>query len=111
MLVWNAVYGLQKANNDKSILQTVTNDNIIYRLWQDHTQVSSKSPKRGTITGILYSGEKPAAMINTDIIYEGTVINNIRVLRIDPKKVHFEKNGKIWTQAMHQRPDPAWRDS
>lgn len=111
ILVWNAVYGLKNAGNGKSILQTISSDNVICRLWQDHTNVSSKSPKKGTITGILYSSEKPAAMINTEIIYEGTVIDNIRVIRIDAEKVQFEKNGKRWTQAMHQKPDPAWRDS
>ncbi|MHC4389496.1 MAG: hypothetical protein ACYSX1_12945 [Planctomycetota bacterium] len=50
------------------------------------------------LKGILYSQDNPAAVIGTEIVYEGQVISGVRVAKINPDSVEFEKGDKKWTQ-------------
>ncbi len=110
MMVWNAAYGLYTAGKDTPILKAVLTDNVICRLWKRQPISPSRFLKKGIVTGILYSDEKPAAMINSEIIYEGSIVDDVRVIRIGPKKVEFERDGRTWSQGMHEIPHSAWQE-
>jgi hypothetical protein len=48
------------------------------------------------------------AMIDGEIIYEGSTINNVKVVKIHRYRVEFEKNGKNWVQSIGQPANSAW---
>ena len=52
------------------------------------------------LTGILHSDDRPAAVVNTQVVYEGQQISGATVLRIEKDSVEFERNGRKWTQAV-----------
>jgi hypothetical protein len=59
--------------------------------------------------GILYSEEKPCALINLELVYEGDVRNGIKIVKIDKNEVEFERNGERWTQKVLDNPNPVWK--
>jgi hypothetical protein len=52
------------------------------------------------LKGILYSEDNPAAVIGTEVVYEGQEISGVRVVKINPDSVEFEKGDKRWTQEL-----------
>ncbi len=62
----------------------------------------------GMITGLVYSMERPSAIINRQIVHEGTVVYGVKVIKIYTDRVEFEKNWKRWTQEVDERPSLAW---
>jgi len=53
-----------------------------------------------TVKGILYSHDRPAAVIGTRIAHVGDVIAGAKVIRITRDTVEFEKDGRKWTQSV-----------
>lgn len=62
----------------------------------------------GMVTGILYSAEKPSALINRKILHEGYTINGIKVVKIYTDRVVFEKGGRGWDQKVGEKPAAYW---
>jgi hypothetical protein len=56
------------------------------------------SSKKVALKGILYSEDKPSALIGDTIAREGDVINGVKVVKINRDTVEFEKDGERWTQ-------------
>ncbi|MHC4664802.1 MAG: hypothetical protein ACYS9T_02455 [Planctomycetota bacterium] len=54
--------------------------------------------RRAMVRGIVYSDEKPCAIIRDEVVQEGDTIEGYRVVRIHPHKVELEKGGKIFTR-------------
>jgi len=50
------------------------------------------------VKGILYTVIDSSVMVDNQVLKEGDTIYGTKIVRIDPKKVEFEKNGKRWTQ-------------
>ena len=50
------------------------------------------------IKDIVYSHDKPSAVIGSRIVYVGDKINGMTVVKIDRDSVEFEKDGKRWEQ-------------
>jgi len=50
------------------------------------------------IRDIVYSKDKPSAVIGSRIVYVGDKINDSTVIKIDRDSVEFEKDGKRWEQ-------------
>jgi hypothetical protein len=50
------------------------------------------------IRDIVYSKDKPSAVIGSQIVYVGDKINGITIVKIDRDSVEFEKNGDRWEQ-------------
>ena len=50
------------------------------------------------IKDIVYSMDKPSAVIGSQIVYVGDKINGVTVVRIDRDSVEFEKDGARWEQ-------------
>lgn len=61
-------------------------------------------PLKGTVTGIVLYEKKAAALIDGRIVRENNVIRDIKVLRIMPDYVEFERQGKKWIQEVGQAP-------
>jgi len=50
------------------------------------------------VRGIVYSNDKPSAVIGTEIKHEGDMIGEAKIVKINNDSVEFSMNGKIWTQ-------------
>jgi len=67
----------------------------------DKTVKTTKS-KRIHIGAIVYSHDKPSAVINGRITYVGDVVNGVTILRIGIDGVECEKDGEKWIQRRHR---------
>jgi hypothetical protein len=75
---------------------------------QDNTQnegqnETTSDTKAGTIDirDIVYSKDKPSAVVGTHIVYVGDKINDITIVNIERDSVEFEKDGKRWVEKIH----------
>jgi hypothetical protein len=62
----------------------------------------------GLVTGILYSADKPAAVVDHKIVHQGSLIDGVAVVKIYPDKVEFAKNRKKWMQKVQEKPASYW---
>ena len=65
--------------------------------WQADTE-SAVAPTRLLMTGILYSDENPAAIVENKIVHEGDIVDSVRIVKIHKDKVEFEKDSCRWSQ-------------
>ena len=107
MIAINAAYGLWTAEKDEKIWQVVTSDNIISELWEKCPSVPKTNPS-GTVMGILYGEARHSALVNDILIHEGDTLRDVRVVEIRRDKIRFEKKGKMWTQAVYEKPKLPW---
>lgn len=63
----------------------------------------------GLVSGIVFSNDKPAAVVGTQVLNEGDVKNGVTVVKITKEEVQFEKNGRLWTQKVQSKPPKHWR--
>lgn len=49
------------------------------------------------VRGILYSDDKPSAVVGSHIVYEGDEVFGATVVKINEDSVEFEMDGKRWT--------------
>ena len=73
--------------------------------------VTGTRSKKGTVKGILYTVIDSSVMVDNQVLKEGDTIYSTKVVRIYPKKVEFEKNGKRWAQRVSEYPDSAWDET
>jgi len=59
------------------------------------------------VTGILYSEDRPSAVVGNQILYEGDSIRGMKVVKIHKDRVEFERDGKRWEQAVAVQETPA----
>lgn len=52
------------------------------------------------VTGILYSEDRPAAIIDTFLVHEGEQISGATIQKIEKDGVEFEMNGRTWKQTV-----------
>ncbi|TKJ36738.1 MAG: hypothetical protein CEE38_10565 [Planctomycetes bacterium B3_Pla] len=50
------------------------------------------------VKDIVYSRDKPSAVIGNQIVYVGTTINGITIVKINRKSVEFKRGGETWVQ-------------
>jgi len=55
-----------------------------------------------TVKGIVYSQDRPSAVIGSEIVREGDRILDVTVIKINKDSVEFEKGGKKWTQKVQR---------
>jgi hypothetical protein len=53
------------------------------------------------IKDILYSADKPSAVVGNRIVYVGSKVGGATILRINKESVEFEKDGKSWVQTIN----------
>lgn len=54
------------------------------------------------VKGIVFSQNKPSAIINSEILTEGQTINGVTIVRITKDTVEFKSNDKQWTQQVQR---------
>jgi hypothetical protein len=71
--------------------------------------MQAKSPVAGQegsgnliIKGIMYSKDRPSAVINDQIVHQGNKILGAVVVKINKNNVEFEMDGKNWTQEVQR---------
>jgi type II secretory pathway component PulC len=50
------------------------------------------------VRGIVWSEDSPAAVIGTEIIYEGQSVKGTKIINITEDSVEFERDRKKWIQ-------------
>ncbi len=81
-------------------------ENVFTVIHQLQTQF--KPPEYGVVSAISYDKRGVFAMIDGEIIYEGSKVNNVKVVKIHRNKVEFEKKGKKWVQGIGKPANSAW---
>jgi hypothetical protein len=87
----------------KNYALTVTLPELEKRLKENQLKPEPK-PTHGLVTGIVYSADKPAAVVDRKIVYEGDVIYGVKVVKIYQDSVKFSKKSKNWEQKVQQAP-------
>jgi hypothetical protein len=54
------------------------------------------------VKGIVFSRNKPSAIINNQILTEGQTVNGITIVKITKEAVEFKANDKHWTQPVQR---------
>jgi hypothetical protein len=65
---------------------------------------TANKPNQGVIIvkDIVYSHDKPSAVIGSKIVYVGDKINDVTIVKIDRDSIEFEKNGNRWEQKIRE---------
>jgi hypothetical protein len=71
---------------------------------QQNQETAEPDNATGTIIirDIVFSRDKPSAVIGSKIVYVGDVINGATIVKIDRDGVEFEKNGDRWEQMVRE---------
>lgn len=80
---------------------------VLYRVLS--SVVSSKGGmKMGQVTGIIYSDDKPSAVIGNSLVHEGDILYGVEIVKINFNNVEFERNGLAWSQRLREKPPKHW---
>lgn len=55
----------------------------------------------GMVTGIIYNAENPSAIVCGEVVHEGDIVGDYKVVRIYPEKVELNKKGKLMVKEVH----------
>lgn len=53
-----------------------------------------------SLTGIIYSEDNPAAIVNSKIVHEGDVVGDVKVVKIHKDSVDLERAERRWSQSL-----------
>jgi hypothetical protein len=67
----------------------------------------TSTSNRGMVKGIVFYEDKGAALIAGDVVREGDEVLGVKVKKISPDFVEFDKKGNQWKQQVGQFPPPA----
>ena len=67
----------------------------------------SQTSSRWMVKGVVFYENKGAALIAGEVVRENDVVMGVKVVRILPDYVEFEKQGNQWKQQVGQMPPPA----
>lgn len=68
---------------------------------------ASQTSIRGMVNGIVFCDNKGVALIAGEVVRENDVVMGVKIVRILPGYVEFEKQGNQWKQQVGQSPPPA----
>jgi len=71
---------------------------------QEHSEA-----QKGRVTGIMHSPAKVAAMVGSRLVHEGDMLGDVKVVKIEKGRVHFEKLGIKWSQTLQDPPSQHWK--
>jgi hypothetical protein len=87
--------------------------NIRLTQYREQLQYSELNPMQvkpaGLISGILYSADRPAAIVGSKIVYQQDKLGDVRIVKISVGAVDFDKNGRTWTQKIGEAPSSMWQ--
>jgi len=67
---------------------------------------ASQTSSRGMVKGIVFCENKGAALIAGEVVKENDVVMGVKITKILPDYVEFEKQGNQWKQQVGQFPPP-----
>jgi hypothetical protein len=70
--------------------------------------IERPEPRFGVITAILYCDDTPTVLIEDQMLHEGDIIHDVKVLDIKADKVQFDKQGELWEQKVQEPAKPEW---
>jgi len=76
---------------------------------RDAVKTPLKTPERGVVGAIAYDLKGSFAMVDGQIVRQAETIDNVRIVKIYPDAVEFEKNGERWTQQLGQVQETFWK--
>jgi len=88
-------------------LSNQTVKGLVYRLLSSIAS-SDGGMKTGQVTGIIYSNDKPSAVIGNSLVHEGDVLYGVKIVKINFNNVEFERNGLEWSQELSEKPPKHW---
>jgi len=91
----------------KNYALTVTLPELEKQLKQDMLKPEPKLT-RGLVTGIVYSADKPSAVIDRKIVHDGDVMYGTTVVKIYQDSVKFSKKSRNWEQKVQEPPKSYW---
>jgi hypothetical protein len=101
--------GTADLERGKNYALTVTLLELEKQLKEDQLK-PEPTPTHGLVTGIVYSADKPSAIVDRKIVHEGDVIYGATVVKIYRDSVKFSKKGKNnWEQKVQQTPEAYWK--
>jgi hypothetical protein len=100
-------YEIADLERQKNYALTVTLPELEKQLKQNLLKPEPK-PTHGLVTGIVYSADKPCAVVDRKIVHEGDVIYGATVVKIYRDSVKFSKKSKNWEQKVQQTPESYW---
>ena len=56
---------------------------------------------KGIVTGIIYNAENPSAIVCGEVVHEGDIVGDYKVVRICREKVELNKKGKLIVKYVH----------
>ncbi|MHC4741111.1 MAG: hypothetical protein ACYS8Z_04335 [Planctomycetota bacterium] len=75
-----------------------------------HLSVSPSAVRiPGLVTGILFTDDKPCAIVGHHLVHEGDSLGDVKVLKIHRDRIDFQKAQTIWTQHTNEKPSPNWQ--
>jgi hypothetical protein len=101
-------YETADLERQKNYALAVTLPELEKRLKQDLLKPEPE-PTHGLVTGIVYSADKPSAIVDRKIVHEGDVIYGATVVKIYRDNVKFSEKGKNWEQKVQQTPEAYWK--
>lgn len=63
----------------------------------------------GVVNGIIYSQDKPVAVVDGTAVHPGETIENAKVIQINKDSVEFEKDSSSWTQKVGEKLEEKWK--
>jgi hypothetical protein len=100
-------YETADLERQKNYALTVTLPELEKRLKQNLLRPEAE-PTHGLVTGIVYSEDRPSAIVDRKIVHEGDVIYGATVVKIYQDSVKFSKKSKNWEQKVQQTPEAYW---
>jgi len=75
---------------------------------KQNLKASETGTARGVISGIVYSQDKTSAVVGGKLVRQGDLLDGVKIARIHPDHIEFERNDKSWTQKTGQPAGSYW---
>ena len=72
------------------------------------TKAAKPKQTRGVVSGIVYGTGASMILLGNQIYAEGEAADGVKIVKIHPGKVEFEKNGERWVQRIREPADSHW---
>lgn len=70
---------------------------------QIQTEPQESGAERYVVSAVV-PGKESIAMIGSEIVRPGQTLDGVKIVRIEPKSVVFERNGSVWSQKVGELP-------
>jgi len=65
--------------------------------------------QEGRVTGIMHSPDRVSAMVSSRLVHEGNIVGDVKVVKIEKDRIHFQKLGIEWSQTVQDPPSEHWK--